>query len=270
MGLFEYGDYRIYLREHIQSLPKKGRGELSKIAKYLGVNSTWVSQIMSGSQSFNVEQGYSLSQYFGHTELETEYFSLLIQVERAGTDAFKKHLQKKLAMVKKESLSLSRRVSSAQKLSDHESSVFYSSWVYSAVHIFTSLSGGGVTIDEIAGRFALEKPKAAQIVQFLVGAGIISEKSGRYHIGVRSTFLERGSPHLLKHHSSWRLKAIQRSENLDDEELMISGQYSLSRADFGRLRERIAELVKEVSQTVERTDPEDIVCLNLDWFWLRT
>jgi len=268
MSLFEYQDYRSYLREKIRSLPRKGRGELSKISSFLKINTTWMSQIMSGSQNLNHEQAYSLCRYLGHTELETDYFLLLVQIDRSGTVELTHHLKKKLEAIKIESLKISKRVNFEKKLSDLQRSVFYSSWIYSAVHIFTSINGDGATLEEIASRFSMDKSKANDIVQFLFSSGIITEKSGRYLPGVQSTFVEQGSPHLLKHHSSWRLKAIQKSENLSHTDMMVTGQYSISKKDFLKLREDLAEIVKSINNTIKETDPEGIVCLNLDWFYL--
>jgi uncharacterized protein (TIGR02147 family) len=268
MSLFEFDNYRSYLRDYIKSLPRKGRGELSNIAKHLNINTTLLSQIMSGTREFTQEQAYSLSLYLGHLELEMDYFSLLVQIERAATVDLREHLQRKISAIKKESLKLSRRMTYDKKLSDQERSVFYSSWIYSAVHIFTSLNDKGVTLEEISKRFSLTKTKTAEVLQFLAQAGIVIEKTGRYKPGLQSTFVEQGSPHLLKHHSSWRVKAIQKSEALTDAELMVTGQYSLSKKDFLALREKFTDLVKHISEAIKVSDPEEIVCLNIDWFLL--
>lgn len=268
MTIFEFQDYRVYIRSYIQSLPKNGRGELSKLAKHLNINTTLLSQILAGTRDFTQDQAFALSLYWGHSELEEEYFSLLIRISRAGTNDFKKHLQKKLATIKQQSLKLSKRIPHQKKLSEQERSIFYSSWIYSAVHIFTSLNEEGVTIDEIGRRFEISNSRAAEIVYFLKNCGIIAEKNQRFSPGIQSTFLEQGSPHLLKHHSSWRIKAIQKSEALSESEMMITGQYSISMKDFLTLREKMTEMVKLLNQTVKDTNPEDIACLNLDWFWL--
>ena len=268
MSLFEHTEYRHYLRSYIKKLPLHGRGELTKIAQHLGVNTTWISQIMSGSQNLNQEQSHSLSLYLGHNELEMDYFSLLVQIDRASTSALKDYLKKKLTQLRNESLKISKRLSFEKKLSEQERAIFYSSWIYSAVHIFTSLHEKGVTLDEVSKRFNLGKSKIAEVLQFLVSAGIITEKSAKYQVGVKSTFVEQGSPHLLKHHSSWRLRAIQKSEKLAETELMVTGQYSLSRRDFLHVREKFTEIIKSINQTVSETNPEEIVCFNLDWFWL--
>jgi uncharacterized protein (TIGR02147 family) len=268
MSIFEYDDYRNYLKAYIRQLPSKGRGELTRISALLKVNTTWISQIMSGSQDLNSEQALTLSQYLGHTETETEFFSLLVQISRAGTRELENYLKKKLVILRSESLKLSKIITYEKKLTEQQRSIFYSSWIYSAVHIFTSLQEDGKNLDEIATRFRLTKSRASEIVQFLVGAGIITEESGRFKPGIQSTFLEQGSQHLLKHHASWRLKAIQKSENLSETELMVTGQYSISQKDFLKLREQFTETVKNLNKILKDSEPEIIVCLNLDWLIL--
>ena len=268
MTIFEFTDYRTFLRQYIRHLPRKGRGELSKIAKHLRVNTTLISQIMSGLREFSQEQALSLSEYLAHTDIEMEYLSLLVQRERAGTSELKRYLDKKIESLKNEALKLSRRISHEKMLTDHERATFYSSWIYSAIHLFTSTREKGVTLEEIAKRFGIKKALAVEIVRFLVATGICTERTGYYSMGVQSTFVERGSPYLLKHHANWRIKAIQRSEMLTANELMYSGQFSLSRADFEKLREEIAEFLKRANQVVKESKAEDVASLNIDWFWI--
>ena len=268
MSLFEFNDYRAYLRHHLKLLPKKGRGELSKIARHLGSNSTLLSQILGGTREFNAEQAYSLSQYLGHNELELEYFSILTQIERAGTTELKNHLKQKLSQIKQEALKLSSRISHERKLDDRQRAVFYSSWIFSAVHLFTSLKAKGVHLEEIRERFELPRARTLEIVNFLLEANLITENNGRYLFGVKSTFIEKGSPYLLKHHSNWRIKSLQKSEILSDQELMYTGQFSLSEKDFALLREQITELIKNLNATVKDSPAEKIAALNLDWFWV--
>jgi hypothetical protein len=105
-------------------------------------------------------------------------------------------------------------------------------------------------------------------LRFLISAGICEERMGRYLMGVQSTFVENGSPFLLKHHSNWRIKALQKSEAISDTEMMYTGQFSLSKKDFNRIRERLAELLKEINKTVKESKAEEIASLNLDWFWI--
>ena len=269
MSVFEFNDSRQYLRGHLKSLPKKGRGELSKIAAHLQTNSTLLSQILSGTRHFNAEQTYSLSRYLGHTDLELEYFSLLVQKEKAGNHELKKHLEKRLTEIKTEAQKLSKRISHELKLNDQQRAIFYSSWIYSAVHLLTSTNEKGINLDEIIEYFNLPRERAIEIVHFLSGSGLVVEERGRYQFAVKSTFVEKGSPFLLKHHSNWRVNAIRKSEELLDQELMYTGQFSLSEKDFHKLREKMTEFLKSINDTVKDSPPEKIAAFNMDWFWIK-
>jgi uncharacterized protein (TIGR02147 family) len=268
MTIFEHSDYRNYLRSHIRHLPHKGRGELTRIATHLSVNTTLLSQIMSGTREFTPEQTHELSVYLGHTDLETEYFSLLTQHERAGTKSLKTHLQKKLEATKKEAMKLSKRIAHDKTLSTNERAVFYSSWIYSAIHLFTSTNDDGVSLDEMASRFEIPRVKAAEIAQFLTSCGLCVEKSGQYKIGVQSTFLPKTSPFLNQHHANWRVKSFQKIDNIAENEMMYTGQVSLSKKDFNKIREQLVQVLKSAMAVVKDSPADDIACLNIDWFWL--
>ena len=95
-AFFEIHDYRTLIKNYLETLPNKGRGELAKIARHLEVNSTLVSQVMSGSRDFSHEQALELSQYMGLSELESEYFILLVQLEKAGTQNLKTYIRKQI------------------------------------------------------------------------------------------------------------------------------------------------------------------------------
>lgn len=268
MSLFNYDNYRTYLRAQIKALPKRGRGELAKIARHLQINTTLLSQIFSGAREFTVEQALELSRYLGHTEVETDYFMLLVQKERASTPNMREHVLKKLVQTKAEALKLSKLITPDKKLEEAERAIFYSSYLYSAVHLFTSVKSKGVTLDEVMERFDLPRARAVEVLQFLLKCGLCLEESGYYTMGLSSTMVEQGSPHLLRHLSNWRIKAIQKSETLQANELMYAGQFSLSREDFNKIRRDLAEFLKKAMDTVRASPAEELACLNVDWFWL--
>ena len=41
---------------------------------------------------------------------------------------------------------------------------------------------------------------------------------------------------------------------------------SISAKDFDVVREKLAHTIKEISQTCRDTDPEQVACLNIDFF----
>lgn len=266
MNIFEFNDYPLYLRKYIKAQPRHGRGLISKMALAMNSNTTLLSQVFAGTRHLNQEQAILLSEFIGHTDLEREYFFSLIYFARAGSVKLRNYYQEKLQLLKEEALKLSKRISHEKKLSDTSRAIFYSNWLYSAIHLFCSTAVTGVSLEEISSRFNTSKKKTAEIVQFLISTGLIYEENNRYKMGTKSTFVERGSPFLYKHHSNWRIKAIQKSDDLTDQELMYTGQFSISINDFNHLREELVELVKRINATVKDSPAEEIINFNLDWF----
>lgn len=269
VSIFEFDDTKSYLKAHLRKLPKQGHGEASKIARHLSVSSTFISQVLSGERHLTPEHAHALANYLGLSLLENDFLFWLVQLDRAGTADLKTHVREKLRALKEQAIQLVNRVEAKKILSDEEKSIFYSSPLYSAVHLYASTHAKGRTFEEIIERFEIPRARANEIVRFLREANLLTEHDGRYQMGVQSTHVPQGSPHLLKHHANWRIKAIQTSETLSERELMYTSQVSLSEKDFERLREEMAKLIKSFLDTVHASPAEEIACFNLDWFWIR-
>lgn len=268
MSLFETEDYRAFLKTWIRSLPKNGRGEVNRIAEVLNVNPTVVSQTLSGTRDFTPEQTLDLTEHMGLSELESDYFATLVQIEKAGTAKLKTHLRKKLVKLRKDSVQVAKRIQEHRSLSETERATFYSSAIYAAVRLFSSV-GDGVTLEQVCQRFDLSRARAQEILSFLVSTKLCLEKDGVYERGPQLTHLEATSPFITKHHTNWRVKSLQRAEDLAATELMYTGPMCLARADFERLRERMLAFIKEVIGEVQNSEAEDVACFNIDFFWVK-
>jgi len=268
MRVFEFRDYKQFLRLYIREKPKKGRGLIKTFAAHLRIDSSQVSKILSGDKDLTEEQGLLMAKFIGLTELETEYFLALIKIERAGTKLLADHYREKRDRLKTESLNLNRRVKSDRILSDFEKSVFYSSHLYSAIRLSTSI-GNGQTLTEIVDRFQIPREKAAGILDFLTSTSLCREENGRYRLGTQHTHVERGSPFLARHHQNWRVKGLERMESISDQELQFTGPVSINKKDFESIREDLVELVSKALKKVKEGEPADVACLLIDWFWIR-
>lgn len=269
MNLFSMKSSKSVLSHHIEALPKQGRGEISRIAAHLKVSTTLVSHVLSGQKILTVEQAESVSSYLGFGSLESDYFVYLVQLERAGTRSLREFWQRKLTKIRDESTRLSNRVDVDKRLSEVERSIFYSTPLYSAIHLFTTVGDEGKTLDEICERFDLPRPRAASMLAFLTETGICVLREARYLPGLQKTHVEQDSPHLQKHHANWRIRAIRQAEELTKEELMYTAPVSLSRDDFEELREEMAQFIKKFLNRVHASPAEDVACFTMDWFWIR-
>jgi uncharacterized protein (TIGR02147 family) len=267
MSIFDKNNYRAIFEERLKKLPKSGRGVKAQLAAYLNINSTMISQILSGNKDFSIEQAQKAAEFLGLSKLEMDYFITLVQIERAGNVDLKKYFSEKKEALKKESLKLSKRLGADIALTDLERSIFYSSKLYSSIHLFTSLEGGK-SIDEITKRFALKRTRAMEVISFLLSAGLISEHDGKYSMEGKTTHVEKGSPFLLNHHTNWRVLAIEKAESITEDEMMYTGNFSLSKKDFLVIREELVATLQKVVKTVQDSPAEDLANLNIDLFWM--
>lgn len=269
MNVFQFNDIKGLLKYYISTLPKKGRGEIIKLAQYLGVSSTLISHVLSGEKNLTPEQAGRLTTYLGLNELETDYFNFLIQQERAGTHELKKFWNKKLKIIKEQSLNLANRMRSDQQLTQVQRSIFYSSPIYMAIRLYTSIGDKGKTLSEISQRFEIKPALCLDIMAFLVECGLCNETNGQYTMGPQTIFLDKTSPHLLRFHTDWRLKAINHKEEITENELMFTAPISLSKSDFELLRESTVKFIKNFLDVVHNSPAEEVACINIDFFWVK-
>jgi hypothetical protein len=62
---------------------------------------------------------------------------------------------------------------------------------------------------------------------------------------------------------------VERSDQISSDELMYTAPLSVSRSDFKKIRSRLADLVREVTDIAIPSKAEEIACFNLDFFRIR-
>lgn len=267
MNIFEQENYKEALKLYIRSKAKVPRGIFKNLANHLGVHATLVSQILAGTKDFTEEQIFSVCEFLGISKLESQYLWILVQIERAGSHKLRAHYLELKDQLRKQALQITNRVQKTHNLSEQEKAVFYSSWIYSAIHLFTSLNRD-VRFEDVRQRFNLPAMKTRELLDFLVQIQLVIEHNGIFKPGPILTHLEKNSPFIFKHHTNWRLKAIQAAESITDQELMYSATISISKNDFTLLREEMAQVIQKFVNTVKDSPAEEIAQFNLDLFWL--
>lgn len=267
MSIFEYLDYKLFLKEKITQLPKGGRGTSKRISELLRISTVSVSQVLAGSKHFTLEQAFQVADFFGLTTLEKEYFLLLIQMERAGTKQLRDFWKEKAQKQQKESLSVKSRLAPHTELTEIQKAQFYSNWYYSGLRVLASIEGFQ-TAERMAERSQLPISLVRQALAFLKESELIKESGGVYSVENKVTFIGKDSPFLNNHRRNWRLKALETIAKPSEKASFISAPLSLSREDFEWVQGQIAQLTQQISERVSKSKPEVPACLNLDWFEL--
>lgn len=267
MRLFEFADYRDFLRHHIAALPQQGRGFIGRLSEATRINHSIVSQVLSGDRDFTPEQAASVGEFLKLSRSEQEYFVLLVLRARAGNPPLRELLDRQLAEHRRRDQNLHDRLPVDRDLTDAEKAVYYSTWHYAAAHVMSSLPGVN-TVELVSERLRMPRERAAQVVQFLVRHDICRLENDRLTPGSRSLHLDAQHPLIPRHHGNWRIRAMERHADIDPgkSEISYSSPMSLSREAAAELRRRIVDFIAQSASVVDSSEPEDAYCMNLDWF----
>jgi uncharacterized protein (TIGR02147 family) len=267
MSLYKHNDIRNYIKELLSKRPRGGRGELQLIAKALGVHSTLISQIMSGMRSLTEDQAHELCHYFELNEVESEYFLLLVQIEKANTAKYKNFLKNKLVVFRQEAEKISKSFTHEKELDDSQKSIYFSSWKYSAIRIYCSLDQAGQSLENIMAKFSLTRTKALHMIDFLCDSRLCEKKNDLIVVGQQRVYIDKGSIYFQKHHLNWRLKSVEKSENPTDDDKLYTVILGVTEKDYQKFKDEVTKLLSSFSKTLEQTEnPDQLVCFNCDLF----
>ncbi len=219
--IFEYENYKKYLKDWIASRPRAGHGDRSRIAEALRCHVTYVSQVLSGDTDFSPEQAEQLTHFLGLSENERDFFLLLVHRARAGSASLRAYYQSKIQETVNQRMVLKNRLEFKNTLTSEDRATYYSSWQYSAVHLLSSVPE--LNTKERIGRYLdLPLKRVNEVLEFLLSAGLVIEERGRYSYSPANLHLGSDSPFLPKHHMNWRLQAIRALVRDSPEEALCS------------------------------------------------
>lgn len=265
MELFETTDFREIVRLKIEALPNKGYGQLSKLAKHLRISNTLVSQILNGAKSFSEDQAFEVAEFLEFTELESLYFVLLIQHERAGSYKLKDLLKKQIEGMQANAMKIGARVRIEGRLTSEQQAIFYSDWRYTAIHTLTSIEKFQ-NEDAIIELLRLPKERVEEAIEWLVDNGLCKRTNGKLVIGPKTTFIDKDSHWANRHHLNWRYRGMDKMARKSDRDFFFTAPISLSSADHIIFKKELISLIERLSRRIEKTEPEQMSVISIDLF----
>jgi uncharacterized protein (TIGR02147 family) len=262
--LLEFEDYKPYLAGILESSGARS-GLRSQIAEAIGCHTAYVTKVTKYDTDLSLEQAARLNRFLGHTKEESKYFLLLVQKARAGTQELREHFKELMDEMRSKRLVIQNRLKATESLSEASQAIYYSSWIYSAVHVALSIPkmDNREALSEYLG---LSLAQVSEALSFLQSAGLVVVREGRYTKGKVNLHLPTNSPHILRHHSNWRTRAILSLDRDAPEDLHYSAVVTLSRDDTAKVREILIRAIKDSVETIRSSREEEMYCLSADFF----
>ena len=267
-SIYNYRNYKLYLKDWLLSRPGRGRGEKKRIAEALRCHTAYITHVFSGSAHLSMEQASDLSTYLGHRPDEQHFLLLLVQLARAGNAAFKTYIDREIHKALDAQTLLKNRLEFKRKLEGDDQSTYYSSWHYGAIHALVSVPSFQ-TPEAIAKYLRLPLQKVNGILDFLVTTGVVVTDRGQYHVGTTSIHLGNDSPMISKHHTNWRVRTLQSLDQPQAHDLHYSSVVSISRQDVPKARAIMIKAIEEIRTLVAASAEEEVYAYGMDLFGLK-
>ncbi len=266
--IYDYRDYRAFLVDALGGKNKR-TGQRGALARHLGCQTAYLSQVLSGTANFSLEQAYRVNQFFAHDPQAAEYFLLLVQKDRAGIHELKDYFQSKLNEISTKRTDIKTRVVKNKSISEQDQAFYYSHWYISAVHIALSIPQLQ-TAAALARHFHLEDGIVRETLDFLTGNGLAVFSGSKYAIGPSHIHLPKDSKFIKQLHSNWRMQAIHSLEKRREEDLHYSVTYSLSKEDVAKIRKQILDVIEQNMEVVRPSKEEVLYCHTIDFFEVKS
>lgn len=264
---FDFECYKEFLLHVEEFRAPLQRGFRTKLAESIGIQNAYISKVLNGEAQLSLEQGLRLCRFLNLEESERQYVLWLIEQARAGTQELKSFFGQLLGELRERHLNLSENVGKVQELTTEAQVVYYSQWHYAAIHAIVSIPGMQ-SADHIAQVLRLGKKQVKEALLFLVECGILEQHHGRLRSGKTQLHLDRMSPNIFKHHTNWRIRAIEALGSADGKSIHYSTVSSLSAKDVEKLRSKIVKLVQEYVETVRQSPEEVLYSFAVDFYSL--
>lgn len=266
--VFKYRDYKEFLRQKIAENAK--RGYQTRLAEAAGCKRAFLSQVLHTHIHFTPDHAAGLCQFWEMNEVETDYYLSLLDHARAGTPSLRTLLGKRLERLRQSRENLKQRFQRPEISEIDKQSLYYSSWLWSAVHI-------GCTIPALQSEAALAKQLKVgsqdirEVLNGLEAMGLITHASdGRWRPTQDQVHLSKDSPFNVTNHVHWRNRAIHHLSQFGKEgtALNYTGVHSMSREDFLEIKELFLKAIDRAHEKITASDCEQLVCSNIDFFTL--
>ena len=267
MQIYDYQEYKIYLKARLAADHDKIKGVKNKLSSFIGCQPSYLSQTLNGKPHLTLEQGLKLNEFFGHTKEESMYFLFMLEADRAGTQELYHFFQERMAEIKQARLNLKKRLKDTADLPSEDQHRYYSTWYYSAVHVILSIPDYQSPL-KISEQLNIPLNLVNEAIDFLRQIGLIQWKKTQWVLTNKNYFLGRGSEFIQRHHINWRSQALQSVEKNLPEDMHYSNVFAISESDFLRIKEVLAQAIEQTRKIVGPSKEEALYAMTLDVFSL--
>lgn len=267
VNIFDFLDYKKFLNSLEEERSSYQRGFRSRIAEFLDCQNAYVSHVLNTHANFSLEQALKIAEFLKLNEVQSRFFVLLVEFERASTKELKELFKRDIQVYRDRYLDLKDKALHAKAISKEDQYIYYSNWIYPTVHMLVTIPDYRTT-EKIVSALRVDETIIKEVILFLIACGLVSEKKGELAPGVTQIHLAKDSPHISQHHTNWRLAAIDSLLSNDKSAIHYSTVSSLSYEDADKLKLKLVKVIEDYIAVIAPSKEETLYNFNLDFYQL--
>jgi uncharacterized protein (TIGR02147 family) len=264
LAIFEYDDYKAFLRSLIKA-NSLHRGYKAFLAKSAKCERSYFSQVINSKPQLTPDHAFNLSQALEMTDLEREYWLLLVEYGRSADLQYKRFLKQKIKKLQTQSEDLRNNSSTPPELTKKSEILYFSKWYMVAVHLLCDVIKSD-QINKIAMKLNLPHNIILDSLNELVELNLLVKKNENWKPTKDMIYVHKSSPLCDVHHINWRQQAIYDVQRKKEESIHMTAVHSISLADFQKVKQILLSSVQSSSVLAQNSKEEVLACLNIDYF----
>ncbi|HVK60338.1 MAG TPA: TIGR02147 family protein [Bdellovibrionales bacterium] len=262
--VFEFKDYKAYLKDVLKTKTPKW-GSISRMAEAAGCQRAYLSRVLNSEVHITPDHAFGIAAFLRLSEAESDFFLLLVDQERASSAAYRVRVNEKISRMRREHDDLQKRVNRPSVAHELKEFTYYSSWLFSALHIIVSIPELQTTA-AIARRLQLPEAVVLDGLKQLEEWSFVVQQRDKWKFGSSEIHIPKNSPLVALHHANWRQRAVLDAQNWRSNGIHFSVVQSIDASAWDEIRRRVIDLIEEASRIAGPSKSEKLVCFTTDFF----
>ncbi len=271
MSIYQFHDYRKSIEDLIENYKTLG-GRLTyrRLADIMGVQKSYLSQVLRGNAELNQDQLFRLYEFFELSEDERRYLELQLEFSRSGLKTRKDFLKNEITKLQNKHLDTTKYLKTKTIEENPELSEYYLEPLHQLIHICLSLKDYQNNPQKLTTTLGIPSEKLTEILLSLQKMGIIIQEEQQIRVLVNNQHLSKNSRLFPSWSTQVRLMAMQRSQLVSKEKTYnFTVFFSADETTRQKLQELFLQYIKEVQILVTKAPPENVYQMSFDLFsWL--
>jgi uncharacterized protein (TIGR02147 family) len=265
VDVFEYSDYRNYLQDLVNERKQKGFAQ-SEVADAVNCQPAYLSHVLKGKAELTEDHGIGLCNFLKFSQIESEYFMVILRLGRAGTPQLRKYLEESRQRLIKASKKVLSKLEKNLTADGGERFVYLnSSWVPGIIRAVVACPKYN-TAAAIAHRIKLEKEIVEFHLEMLEKYKFIKFENGKYIDLEDYIHFPEDSLHVETFQTNKYLHALDALSRRSPEDLRINILMTLDQKTVEEIRRILKKAIDKVMQAGGPSPEEDLYAVSIDFF----